>query len=762
MQNQDVKLGRIVTFYSFKGGVGRTMALANIAFLAALNGHRVLVMDWDLEAPGLAYYFRGLLDAADAKSIKEAPGVLNILWDWSTAIQKCSKKLELEALSQRYKSGQPFQNCVRQLADADYFPEGAALDFIGAGSRVIEAPMAKSYEEALAHFSWSAFFEKEAGGAALESLRSWAKNSYDFIFMDSRTGLADVAGICTMQIPDVVALCFILNRQNIDGVAKVAAAIRAKRSDQVPLRAMPMRIARQNTSEESDARARAMSELTRIGGFSLDAVQDDFRALSIAAAENVPFYETLAPFAAPDPTLDLLTINYLRTATQLLEIPLEARDIHPEMLERARRRLQPAMATVEYVTKLASGEPARAIVELQRLIENAFEIEIDGGGLQDDYVQALVEATFSLITAHRSHIEIVTIQAQLLSLLRLLVAEFPQKWDIVLMTSIERYLTSFGPFLDTEEEQVLLEELDGFLSQHVTTVNKLKRISNRRRVAKLFLYDENVEGALQTIGEMLALANVLSRDKTLSLDQYEEILVAEIDAKLIRGDALLVRQDLHAAYEEFDGGLYRASQAGAASFKPEICRIKFDLHSRLAQAPPQIFPISVAAEHAVQAYKSIAHLPLGIGVLRFQKLASVVLQENNQSRILEYYEAVIDGPERNSKVQLANYFGRQTRSISEFFTTALHTAQSLSQNQDERISKVLTWIIEICELILKILDRRRHTIGDKAGLELAEAISSVLSSVHMRNMQLQEQDWQDAINALVKSRRGSSTIPSRS
>ena len=34
--------GRIVTFYSFKGGTGRTMALANVAWILAANGMRIL------------------------------------------------------------------------------------------------------------------------------------------------------------------------------------------------------------------------------------------------------------------------------------------------------------------------------------------------------------------------------------------------------------------------------------------------------------------------------------------------------------------------------------------------------------------------------------------------------------------------------------------------------------------------------------------------------------------------------------------------
>ena len=45
-----------VTFYSFKGGVGRTMALLNCAIKLAKRGRRILVVDFDLEAPSLHTY----------------------------------------------------------------------------------------------------------------------------------------------------------------------------------------------------------------------------------------------------------------------------------------------------------------------------------------------------------------------------------------------------------------------------------------------------------------------------------------------------------------------------------------------------------------------------------------------------------------------------------------------------------------------------------------------------------------------------------
>jgi MinD-like ATPase involved in chromosome partitioning or flagellar assembly len=62
---------RVVTFYSYKGGVGRSFALANVAVILAQWGARVLAVDWDTEAPGLVHYFagsqppRGVLDFLD-------------------------------------------------------------------------------------------------------------------------------------------------------------------------------------------------------------------------------------------------------------------------------------------------------------------------------------------------------------------------------------------------------------------------------------------------------------------------------------------------------------------------------------------------------------------------------------------------------------------------------------------------------------------------------------------------------------------------
>src|ERR1700751_572634 len=72
--------GKVVTFYSFKGGTGRTMALANVAWILASNGMKVLVVDWDLDSPALHRYFHPFLDPAKVASTQ---GIIELITDYA-------------------------------------------------------------------------------------------------------------------------------------------------------------------------------------------------------------------------------------------------------------------------------------------------------------------------------------------------------------------------------------------------------------------------------------------------------------------------------------------------------------------------------------------------------------------------------------------------------------------------------------------------------------------------------------------------------
>ena len=74
--------GQIVTFYSYKGGTGRTMAMANVAWIIASHGKRVLTVDWDLESPGLHKFFHPFLNES---TVSATPGVIEIINEYASA-----------------------------------------------------------------------------------------------------------------------------------------------------------------------------------------------------------------------------------------------------------------------------------------------------------------------------------------------------------------------------------------------------------------------------------------------------------------------------------------------------------------------------------------------------------------------------------------------------------------------------------------------------------------------------------------------------
>src|SRR5687767_10456659 len=73
--SEPLPTGMIFTFYSFKGGVGRSMTLANVAAWLSKWGQRVLIVDWDLEAPGIEKYFQPWLRG----STKQTDGIVELI-----------------------------------------------------------------------------------------------------------------------------------------------------------------------------------------------------------------------------------------------------------------------------------------------------------------------------------------------------------------------------------------------------------------------------------------------------------------------------------------------------------------------------------------------------------------------------------------------------------------------------------------------------------------------------------------------------------
>ncbi|MGR4893092.1 KGGVGR-motif variant AAA ATPase [Sphingopyxis sp. LARHCG72] len=701
--------GRILTFYSYKGGVGRSMALANVAFIAAMNNLRVLVMDWDLEAPGVGYYFKGLVEPQEAKALKTAPGILDIAWKWVEIIRGPEDQLALGEFVQRVETGEAFDDLARSLIDNEMNENGGRLDILRAGSDHVAGKLA--YEEALSVFSWTTFFSKDAGGILLNALRRWAKANYDLVLIDSRTGLADVAGICTMQLPDEVALCFVLNRQNMEGIAQVAGAIRTKRSEEVKLRVVPMRLSSSGTSEEASARARARHDLTTTGGFSGDAFDEDFRLLGVNAAPNVPFYEALAPIMANDPLKDPLSQNYLQLASGLLRRDLTMPALFENWVERIRRRLQPRHATASYLLELQESVPERAMEEIAHLVESALDAQLEHDAeLDDDYIAALAKAAVD-IADEMGSFEALDILNQLADLLRARYLERGSQWRLPLVDTLIKILDQVGYVLADDEELSLLDELETLLAPDPTIATRLQRLRYRRRAARIHVLEREDNAIFQTLAEISQLIDGLDRHD-LSPDQDAQRLAAEIDMHLLRGDAYASqegeRSNAERAIGEYLRGYERTVQLGAD--RAEFARLRYDFAVRLATRFPTRIGIGERANFSVEAAR--AGIGLSTASYLFVELAQPLLEFGDAQKLLEFVQVMLR-PERLTA--FANNQARLPRTVAPFLYTAGGIVELLARDRPPGWNDAVRNLGRVSATVARLAGRRRATISPRQG-----------------------------------------------
>ena len=280
--------GQIITFYSYKGGTGRTMALANVAWILASNGKRVLAVDWDLESPGLHKFFHPFLDES---TVSATPGVIEIINDYASAAVDPEPRSDDWHLE--------LAQVERHAVSLEWaFPEGGKLDFLSAGRQN------RDYSAAVCSLDWDNFYDRLGGGRFFRAMRDDMKQKYDYVLIDSRTGLSDVADICTIELPDVLTICFTLSDQSIEGAANVARQISGRYRDRnIRVLPVPMRI-EDGEKEKLDV-GRALARM-KFEGFPAGMTPEG-SALYWASVEvpYKPFYafeETLATFG-DDPGL---------------------------------------------------------------------------------------------------------------------------------------------------------------------------------------------------------------------------------------------------------------------------------------------------------------------------------------------------------------------------------------------------------------------------------------------------------------------------
>lgn len=210
----DNDLTQIVTFYSYKGGVGRSMAVLNVSALLASRGFRVLVIDFDLEAPGLSHL---LAEALLKKEKRKISGLVELLHDAKTrGNQSDLFAKKFSAIASKYTFNYPIPKELEAHKDARLFIMPAGETDLDYSARLDDLNLGGLYKEGL-------------GKPLIQHFKQALVSSglYDFIFCDSRTGHSDEAGICTRDLADHLMIVSGFNRQNLAGTASFLGNLRA-------------------------------------------------------------------------------------------------------------------------------------------------------------------------------------------------------------------------------------------------------------------------------------------------------------------------------------------------------------------------------------------------------------------------------------------------------------------------------------------------------------------------------------------------------
>lgn len=203
-----------VTFYSFKGGVGRTMALVNAACILAGRGRRVLMIDFDLEAPGLTML---ALKQLVSPSETRPAGLVDLIYDVLT------DPANSPLADRENPAGYTEYVCPLNIPEHLIRTEGGKLDLMPCGR------LDAGYEERLYSIDFAELYAEGIGQPLFKHLKNLIRDSmlYDYILIDSRTGFSDEGGICTRDLADHIIVLTGLNRQNIDGTVRFLTRLKA-------------------------------------------------------------------------------------------------------------------------------------------------------------------------------------------------------------------------------------------------------------------------------------------------------------------------------------------------------------------------------------------------------------------------------------------------------------------------------------------------------------------------------------------------------
>jgi len=231
---------KTVTFFSYKGGTGRSLAVANASRYLARLGFKVAAMDFDLEAPGLHYKFQ----SSTGKSLEVQEGVLDYLHEMLHGSSTNPPDLA------RFFFSVPVEEGV-----------AGSITLIPAGR--VPSP---EYWPKLAAINWHQLLYAESGVGVklfLELKERIADELQpDFLLIDSRTGVTEMAGVATSILADAVIALVLRTLENLEGSrAVLRSLLKTRRIFQLPPLVLTVALSRFPKAKDDESEPQVVEEV---------------------------------------------------------------------------------------------------------------------------------------------------------------------------------------------------------------------------------------------------------------------------------------------------------------------------------------------------------------------------------------------------------------------------------------------------------------------------------------------------------------------
>lgn len=201
----------IYAFYSFDRKVGRSMALCNVADLFYQRGLRVLVVDWDLESPGVEKFF-----PVDKGRLEECGGLMGMLQDYKAKMSTPISQDEGDDFKL------PLDDIESYLVEVFEGSAGGGRMYVlpagrrGGGLRLEFASNVRS-------FDWRDFYQNWEGDLFFEVLKQRFEELADVVLIDTNAGASDAIEICTSHFADAVVMLCGVSSQGLEGTTYMAS-----------------------------------------------------------------------------------------------------------------------------------------------------------------------------------------------------------------------------------------------------------------------------------------------------------------------------------------------------------------------------------------------------------------------------------------------------------------------------------------------------------------------------------------------------------